>query len=59
MTGLYVRILRDGRGQTVELEDMTADEWPAFVATRPPEEGWAFARALALWIRDHVREEPA
>ncbi len=53
MTGLYVRIYRDGRWQEVEIEYCTAEELLA-LAQQAPEEGWPWAIALARWIRRHV-----
>ena len=57
MTGIYVRVMRDGRFQAVELDDLSPEEWTAFVAAQRPEDGWVWARALVLWIRDTAAEE--
>jgi hypothetical protein len=53
MTGIYVRIERDGRWQSVEFEDLTEAEMGAFIRERPASDGWAWAIRLAGWIREH------
>jgi hypothetical protein len=53
MTGIFVRIERDGRSQAVEFEDLTEAEMSAFIRERPASDGWAWAIRLAGWIRDH------
>jgi len=56
MTGLYVRVHRDGAWQNLEYDQLTDAELEAFAAAQPVEQGWLWAMALARWIRDHVRE---
>jgi hypothetical protein len=54
VTGYHVRILRDGKWQNLELDQLTDAELDAFfegvLAPAP------FAIALARWIRDNVKE---
>ena len=57
MTGLHYRVMRDGEWTNVELEHLTGAEFRELAAVRPLD-GWAVARALALWIRHHVAESP-
>lgn len=58
MTGIFVQIYREGRAQSVEIEDLTATEWTSFVQARPVAEGWTWARALAMWVHETVPQEP-
>ena len=53
MTGYCVRILRDGHWQSLEIDELTDAELEAFALTKP-DAGWAWAKALARWIRDNV-----
>ena len=53
MTGLYVRIMRDGHAQNLEIEELTDDELRDFFSKQPCE-NWAVT--LAGWIRDNVEE---
>jgi hypothetical protein len=57
MTGSYVRVQRDGHWQNVEIDQLTDAELDAFAATQP-ERGWAWAKFLSRWIREHVTEAP-
>ena len=54
MTGIFVRIERDGRWQLLEFDQLTDAEMVAFIKTQPLTEGWSWAFRLAAWIRDHV-----
>jgi hypothetical protein len=61
MTGAYVRVIRDGRWQNIEFDQLTDEELDAFEArTRDlgtvAGEGWKWAKFLAKWIRDNVSE---
>lgn len=58
MTGIFLRIGRQGRWQAVALENLTAPEWAAFVATQSAADGWHWARRLAVWIRETLEQEP-
>ena len=53
MTGVYVKIERDGRWQNVEIDQLTDDEMVT-LAKALPTKGWVFATFLAAWIRDNV-----
>ena len=63
MTGLYIRIERDGKWQNLEIEDLTDDELDKFCAEKGKnaapgfENGWPWVNALARWIRDNVVSE--
>lgn len=57
ITGMYVRIERDGAWQNLEINELTDQELDAFAARQLPEYGWSWAKALARWIRDHVVDE--
>lgn len=55
MTGIYVRVKRDGRWQNLELDTLTDAELEAWVhMQRAPGVGWLCGRALATWIRDYL-----
>ena len=53
MTGFFFRILRDGKWQSVEIENFTEEEFVKFERDYP-EKGWFVARGLISWIRDNV-----
>lgn len=56
MTGAYVRTKRDGTWQSIEidqLDDLELDQ----LAKRQSEEGWKWAKFLAAWIRDNIKEQ--
>ena len=58
MTGIFVRILRDGSWRDLELDELTDPEleaWAVRMTDTVPAGGWAWAVALAKWIRDSVR----
>ena len=55
-TGYFVRIKRDDKWRAVDIAEMTAAELDKFSASKPVEEGWAWAKSLAIWIRDNVSE---
>jgi hypothetical protein len=56
MTGFYVRVLRDGLPQNVDIAALTDFELEAL--PKPPAMGWPWAVGLARWIRDNVRAVP-
>jgi hypothetical protein len=58
MTGIYVRVHREGAWQNLECDQLTDTELEAFAAAQPVEQGWPWALALLRWIRDNVREPP-
>lgn len=56
MTGIYVRIKRAGKWQSIEFDQLTDDEMEAFVRSKPGneeviQEGWRWAIALAKIIQ--------
>lgn len=55
-TGLCVRIQRDGRWKSIEIDQLTDEELDELehVASHT---GWVFAKALAKWIRENVSLE--
>jgi len=54
VTGIYIRVERDGRWQPVEVEFLTDTEWDQYVlAGKTPLDGWRWARLLARWIGEH------
>jgi hypothetical protein len=55
MTGIYVRVRRDGAWQNLEFDQLSDAELTAFAASQPVEKGWPWACTLAAWIRDHVQ----
>jgi hypothetical protein len=55
MTGAYIRIQRDGRWQNIEIDQLTDAELKE-MELRFPDRGWWWAKFLAAWIRDNVRE---
>jgi len=55
MTGFFVRILRDGKFQAVEIEELTLKELDAFEEEHP-DRGWFFARGLIRWIKENIKE---
>lgn len=60
MTGLYLRVLRDGKYQNIEMDQLTDAEFTELEEQRKddaPGIGWRFAISLAKWIRDNVKEE--
>ncbi len=55
MTLAYVRIERDGKWQSVEIDQLTDAELEAF-ADMHVGDGWKWAKYLAKWIRDNIKE---
>lgn len=56
MTGAFVRAERDGKFQSIDITDLTNEEFDE-LAKRLPESGWKWAKFLAGWIRDNVDKE--
>jgi hypothetical protein len=59
MTGMYLRIRRNGEVQPVEIDRMDDDEldrWAKKARVEDPAKGYDWAFALAKWIRENVRE---
>jgi predicted small metal-binding protein len=57
MTGYFVRAYRDGKWQSLEIDQLTDEERKAFAESQPAR-GWTWAHALASWIRDNVKDAP-
>jgi hypothetical protein len=57
MTGIFVRVQRDGRWQTLEIDELSDEEICTVLEARPAEELVRWIVVLAGWIRDHVRED--
>ena len=52
-TKAYVRTLRDGKFQALEIDELSDDELDYF-AERFKDDGWKWAKFLAKWIRDNT-----
>lgn len=57
MTNIFIRVYRDGQWQSVEFDQLTDQELKDYAASQPKDSGWAWAIALAQWIRENVKEE--
>lgn len=60
-TGAYVRIKREGEWVNIEFDELTQEEISGFAAReadpwKKAEEGWKWAKFLAKWIKENVRE---
>ena len=55
MTGYCVRIERDGSWQSIDIDQLTDTKLDALALVKP-DAGWAWAKALARWIRQNVRQ---
>jgi len=53
--GMYFRIERNGKWDSVDICDMTNGELEE-LETSIGGKGWNIAKALARWIRDNVKE---
>jgi hypothetical protein len=59
MTGFMIRIQRDGHWQTIDVDCLTDAELEGWAETgreNNPLSGWIWAKELARWIRENVRE---
>jgi len=56
MTGAFARILREGRWVNIEIDQFTDEELEDF-AKKSPDAGWKWAKLLAAWIRDNVKQK--
>jgi DNA-binding CsgD family transcriptional regulator len=54
-TGFLVEVTRDGRQQTVRIEQLNEDERRQ-LERKNPDDGWRWVWVLVDWIRDNVRE---
>jgi hypothetical protein len=57
MTGMFLRVKRDGARVNVEIDRMTDDELDELADRAGGRGGWMWAKALAQWIRDNVNEQ--
>ena len=57
MTGLFIRVLRNGKWQNIEFEHLTDAEMDNHILRQPVDMGWAYAKALAKWIKENVKEQ--
>ena len=57
MTGIFVRVQRDGKWQNLELESLTDEELDKFISTQGADGGWSWVKVLVKWIRDNVKEQ--
>lgn len=56
MTKAYLRTKRGGKWKSIEIDQLTDKELDQ-LEKQDPEKGWFWAKFLAKWIRDNVREE--
>lgn len=56
MTRAFVRVQRDGKWEAIEIDQLSDEELDAFAAKQGPARGWVWAKFLAAWIRDNVKE---
>ena len=54
-TGAFIRIKRDGKWQAIDIVQLTNVELDRF-AESVPEAGWRWAKFLAQWIRDNMKD---
>lgn len=57
MTGVVIRIMRDGKPQNLDVDEMTEHELRTFLDTKSHVWVLNLAVILAGWIRDNVREQ--
>jgi hypothetical protein len=60
MTGMNVRVERDMRWQSIEVEKLTdaeLDGWVRRMRDSTPFDGWNWAMVLIRWIRENVKPE--
>lgn len=55
MTGAYVRVKRDEKWESIEIDQLSDEELEMFFAEETNPKRWAMF--LAKWIRDNIREE--
>ena len=54
-TGAHLRIMRGNEWDNVEIDQLTDQELEQ-VEREQPDRGWVWAKFLAKWIRDNVRD---
>ncbi len=57
MTGVYVRINRNGKWENIEFELLTDKEMEEFVAMKQgqKQDGWSWAVCFAKFLRDDIK----
>ena len=57
MTGVYVRVSRNGKWENIEFELLTDKEMEVFVATKQEQkqDGWSWAVFYAKYLRDKIK----
>jgi len=57
MTGVYVRVKRNGKWENIEFELLTDKEMEEFVAVKKAlkRDGWRWAMCFAKYLRDNVK----
>lgn len=55
MTNIPIRILRDGKWQPVDIDEMTDQELMEVASSWTVTQAGSFAITLAKWIRDNVK----
>lgn len=57
MTGAYLRTKRDNRWENIEVDQLTDAELDELERSQGAERGWVWAKFLAKWIRENVKEQ--
>jgi len=57
MTGIFVRVKRDGKWGNCEIEYLTPDELRVFFAEADQERILRFFAAVTSWMREHIIED--
>lgn len=57
MTGIYVRVKRNGKWENIEFELLTDKEMEEFVTMKQEQklDGWAWTMCFAKYLRDTVK----
>lgn len=56
MTGIYMRVLRDGKWQSLDIAELTQDELTAVFEPASKERVIMFLAAVTKWMREHLVE---
>lgn len=54
MSGVYIRVVRNGLPMNVLAEDLTEEEWQTLMRERPFE-GWRWCRSLVARLAERMR----
>jgi len=57
MTGAYLRIKRDGKWGNIEIDQLKDSELDQLALDQGEQRGWVWAKFLAKWIRDNIKEK--